>query len=466
MGANCQVVPFVQRESEWDTLNWGYLARWEALLPAQPDGTTVQYRIGGWREGQAEVFADFPDVQSIAERAAWNYFHGHPVNEIPPSVGQSAGATFAYHVDTFTVPKWAREAVIYQILTDRFYPGDGKEFLQTSALNQPMGGTLLGVRDRLGYIADLGATCLWLSPAWVSYSVHGYDVIDYMTTADYLGGDAAMHTLIDAAHQRGIRVLFDLPCNHVSHENPYFQEALKDPYSRYRSWFTFDDSAIGYRTFFNVRSMPELNLANPEARDWMVDIGRYWLREFDIDGYRLDVANGPGPDFWTYFHAAGKDQKPDSIYLGEVVDTPDAQRAYVGRLDGCLDFYTTEQLRLTFAGKTQPPADFERSYARHHAHFPADFLLPTFLDNHDVNRFLHIADGDKAALRAALKCQFSLPNPPILYYGTEVGLSHERDTRQAGQEAGRVPMIWGDQQDKQLLADVTAMIHARRSPSP
>ncbi len=458
---NSRVARFAQVETVWDTFVWGYLTRWEVALPGQPDGTTVQYRIGGWREGEAECFADYPNAQEMVDNATEAYFHHHPSSAQLPD--DASGSVFAYRVDRQAAPQWARDAVIYQVLVDRFYPGDGRQWLQTEALNQWMGGTLWGVRDKLGYIADLGASCIWLSPSWVSYSAHGYDVIDYMQTAEQVGGDPALHALIDAAHARNVRVLLDLPCNHLSHQNAYFLDALNDPHSRYRCWFTFDDSAIGYKTYSSVRTMPKINLANPETRDWMVNVARYWLREFDVDGYRLDYANGAGPDFWTYFYAGCKDEKPESFCFGEVIDAPEYQRAYIGRLDGCLDFFTNDQLRQTFGWKTQSLVDFERAMARHSTHFPADFLMPTFIDNHDMNRFLHIAGGDKAALRAALKRQFSLPNPPILYYGTEVGLSHTLGTRDAGLEAGRVPMLWDDQQDAELLGDVTALVHERRT---
>ncbi len=139
------------------------------------------------------------------------------------------------------------------------------------------------------------------------------------------------------------------------------------------------------------------------------------------------------------------------------------QHQYVGRLDGCLDFYTNDLLRQSFGWKTQSTDDFERGIARHQAYFPANFLMPTFLDNHDMNRFLHIANGDKESLRDALKRQFKMPNPPILYYGTEVGMSHSEGTDKRGLEAGRVAMIWDERQDKQLLADVTALIHERHA---
>src|SRR3712207_52005 len=116
----------------------------------------------------------------------------------------------------------------------------------------------------------------------------------------------------------------------------------------------------------------------------MFDIARYWLREFDVDGYRLDYASGPGPDFWPDFWAVCKAAKPDSFCFGEVVDASEAQRKYVGRLDGCLDFHLGDALRRTFAMDKWSEADFYRFIERHHAFFPPDFILPSFLDNHDM----------------------------------------------------------------------------------
>jgi hypothetical protein len=456
------VAHFAPIETVWDTFNWGYLVRWEAALPGQPDGTIVQYRIGAWNDGSEECFADFPDAKELAEMATDAYFHGRPF-ETPQAIPPTIGKVFAYSVDNFAPPAWARDTVIYQVLVDRFYPGDGKDWLQTDTLDRAMGGTLWGLRDKLGYIADLGVNCIWLSPSWPSYSVHGYDVIDFTRTAEMLGGDAGLRALIEAAHQRGIRVLLDLPCNHISHQSPTFLAALNDPKHENRGWFTFEDTAIGYKAYFNVPSMPVVNLNTPAARDWMIGVARYWLREFGIDGYRLDYANGPSPDFWSYFNAACKAENPDCFCFGEIVEAPESLRSYVGRLDGALDFYAEDLFRQTYALKNRTEAEFERALARHQAYFPAQFLMPTFIDNHDINRFLYLANGDKDALRAALRRQLAMPNPPIIYYGTEVGLSHPKGTHEAGLEAGRVAMPWDERQDRALLADVAGMIHARRA---
>ncbi|MCB9456907.1 MAG: alpha-amylase [Anaerolineaceae bacterium] len=455
-------LPLEQVETTWDTLSWSYVTTWEGTLPPQPSGTTVRYSIGAWDADGAEIWADWPDVQTTAEHASGYFFRDEP---LPDDLvyGDPAKATvFAYHVDTLHVPEWAREAVIYQVFVDRFYPGDGRQWLQTTDLMGFCGGTLEGVEQKLGYIADLGATCIWLSPTWLSPTHHGYDILNYKCTEPRLGGNTALRSLIDAAHRRGIRVLLDLVCNHMSYQNPIFLEARKDPTSPYRDWFTFNDSRIGYRTFFTSASMPQINLANPAARDWMLDIARYWLREFDVDGYRLDYALGPGPAFWGDFRAACREVKADSFCFGEVVDAPDMLRQYEGQLDGALDFHSSEALRKTFGWKTWPEAGYERFAARHTTYFPPDFLLPTFLDNHDMDRFLFIAGGDKAALRRAAAEQMRLPGPPIIYYGTEVGLSQKVGTKGMGLHTNRVPMAWGDDQDTALLAYYTELIESRK----
>lgn len=458
-----QTVRFHPVEVLWDTLNWGYVARWQAALPAQPEGTIVRYRIGAWLGDGAETFADWPNVTAAAEAAADAFFRQLPQPVGHPPGDPARGDVFTYHVDTLTPPEWARNAVIYHVFVDRFCPGAGRDWLQTDDLVGFCGGTLWGVRDKLDYIEDLGAACLWLSPTWASPSHHGYDVTDYDRVEPRLGGDEALHALVEAAHRRGIRVLLDLVCNHISNDHPIFQAALRDKSSSYRDWFTFDDSAIGYRTFFNNPAMPQVNLDNPGARDWMIGIARRWLREFNVDGYRLDYANGPGPDFWSDFRAGCRAEKSDCFLFGEVVDAPDALRAYAGRLDGCLDFHLGDAIRRTYGWKTWTEADLERFATRHRSYFPGDFLLPLFIDNHDMDRFLYIAGGDKDALRRAAAFQLRQPGPVIIYYGTEIGLSQSVGVQDGmGLHISRTPMRWDGGQDNDLLAFYRRLIQERR----
>ena len=119
--------------------------------------------------------------------------------------------------------------MIYHVFVDRFYPGGGVDWLQTDDLNGFCGGTLWGIAEKLDYIADLGVTCLWLSPIFPSPTHHGYDATDLYHIEPRLGGDEALRALVAEAHERDIRVLLDFVCNHVSNEHPIFEEARASP---------------------------------------------------------------------------------------------------------------------------------------------------------------------------------------------------------------------------------------------
>ena len=448
-------------ETAWDTPAWGYFEIWKGEIPAQTDNTIVRYQISAWADDGQEFFADWPDFKKTIENAITLTSQKQPITEVPFITSEAT--VFSYSVDSHKGPQWAKDAIIYHIFVDRFYQGDGKKWLQTKNLHKFFGGTLGGIHDKLDYIADLGVNCIWLSPTWPSPTYHGYDITDYYKTEERIGGDQALHTLIDDAHKRGIRVILDLVCNHSSNEHPNFLEAEANLNSKYRNWYTFDDSKLGYDSFFGVKTMPKINLENPETRAWMFDIAQFWLREFDIDGYRLDHANGVGPTFWAEFRNACRAVKPDAFVFGEIVEGPDDLSKYIGRLDGTLDFQLEETLRKTYAWKTMTETEFERFSKLHTSYFPEDFIMPTFIDNHDMDRFLHIANNDKEALRRAAEAQFRLPGPPIIYYGTEVGLSQNsgKDDGQ-GLEASRLPMLWGADQDSNLLDFYKQLIQARK----
>lgn len=468
--SNGQVLHLEATGVTWDTFMWGYVETWQGTLPAHPEGTLIRYRIGAWpvpkHEGSPEgkeCFADWPDVAATVERATHAYFTGQPAPSGPQQGNPTTGHTFALSVDRLSAPPWASEAIIYHVFVDRFFPGEGRDWLQTEDLLGFCGGTLWGLAEKLDYVAELGANCIWLSPIFPSPTHHGYDATDFFHVEPRLGGNDALRAVVDEAHARGIRVLLDYVCNHVSHVHPIFLDAQANPDSAHRQWFTFDDSEAGYRTYFGVETMPQVNVANPEARDWLIDGARYWLREFDVDGFRLDHADGPGADFWTDFWTACKAEKPDCFCFGEVVDAPTVQQAFIGRLDGLLDFGLADALRRTFALGTWTEDHLARFLARHRRFFPADFVMPTFIDNHDMDRFLFLAKGDTSALKRAAAFQMRQPGPPVVYYGTEVGLNQKLSIREGhGMHINRLPMIWGQEQDQDLLEYYRELIRARQ----
>lgn len=460
---NGDCIVFERTKTEWNALIWDYVSHWEAVIPAQPENTLVQYTISAWADNGQEIFADWPYAKDRVDHAAMVYFKILAQDAVFEPGTPDKPTIFNYHVDTVQKPSWADNAIIYHVFIDRFHPGNNKHWLQTEDMSKPFGGTLWGVCDNLDYIADLGANCIWLSPTWVSPSAHGYDVADYDRVEPRLGGEDALRAVIAGAHQRGIRVLLDMVCNHVSDEHPFFVDALHNINSPYREWFFIDDKYDnGYKGFFGVASMPELNLANPAARDWMVNTAEYWLREYDVDGYRLDYATGPDPNFWAHFRRACKAINPECLIFGEITEPSNILRRYVGRLDGCLDFPLNEAIRRTYGWKTWDDRRMASYLQSHTSYFSADFVMPGFLDNHDMDRFYFIAQGDGASQLAALSLLLKRPHPVILLYGTEVGVSQQHSANGATLDVIRSPMLWGDDQDKDLLEKTRALLTSRR----
>ena len=466
-GGEIKSVKLFRQRVEWDTLIWGYLEVWRGEIPAQAEGTLVRYRIVGRKGGKAVVCADWPEPKFIQELATHAHFTNTAIPDAQPEDPLS-GKVFSYHVTQYPAPQWAREAVIYHIFSDRFHPGTGRDWTQTAHLSDFCGGTLWGIRDKLDHILDLGATAIWLSPTWPSTSYHGYDVTDYQAVSKRLGGEDAMRALVKKAHAHGIKIILDLVANHLSYEHPYFVEALAKPESPYREHFVFDESEIGYRTYFGVRSMPQINLTNEATRKWMFDIARFWLTEFEVDGFRLDHAQGPGPEFWTEFQMACKQSNAESFCFAEVVEPPSEMLQYAGRVDGLLDFNFNETVRRAYGYGSLTSEAFGIFLRRHLDFFKGSgMLLPTFLDNHDMKRFLYTAGEDKGKLKEAAELQFRLPGPPIIYYGTEVGMTEFQTDDPHDRLVGcRAPMVWNHEQDRELFSFYQDLIRKRQQDQP
>ncbi len=435
LGAETAVYPLTLSSTKWDLLNWSYYQIWQVALPPQPDGTLVRYQIFAYPAGGGDpILAD-------------------------------EGATFSYLVGNPEQPEWAKSAIVYQIFPDRFYPGDGRSWHNVRDLNDIYGGALRGVIQKLDYIGDLGFNTIWLNPFFPDDTHHGYHASDYYAVNPRLGTLDDVRELVAAAHRRGIRLLLDFVANHWGSGHETFQAALADRNSAYHDWYTWTDWPHEYKTFFGVKDLPQINLEHRPAREYMLAVARYWLEEIGFDGLRLDYALGPSLDFWTELRATVKAIRPDIWLFGEAVDAPTAQMDYVGRFDGALDFLLAQAMRNTFAFGSMDVAAFDAFLHQHEAYFPAGYGRPSFLDNHDQNRFLFIAGGDKRKLKLAALCQFTLTGAPIVYNGTEVGVNQTRDRTDPtsdGMAEVRQPMLWGDDQDKDLLAYYKWLVHLRR----
>ena len=446
-GREERVVPMARSRLEWDTLAWGYLEEWSACLPGQPAGTAVFYAIEATSVSGARLGCPHLDP-----------------DQLPALDGVKAPTplTYALVVGRRPIPDWIREAVIYQVFVDRFAPDPGAGFQAFDDLSRCLGGTLRGLISRLDHLQALGVTCLWLTPIYPSPSHHGYDPIDPGAVEPRLGTLADWDALVVGARARGMRLLLDYVVNHVSSEHPRFQAARADPEDPAVAWFRFRQHPDAYDCFFDVPGQPELQTDHPEVRAYFLKHARFWL-ERGCDGFRLDYAANVSHAFWSLFREGTRRTSPEAVTLGEITQPPDVMRSYIGRLDGCLDFRLLELLRAFFAHRRLTASAFAHGLAQHLAYFGADLVLPSFLDNHDMNRVLWLVEGDQRRLRLAAFCQFTLPQPPILYYGTEVGLSQRAGVGRL--EEARLPMLWEGEQDLELLAFFQELI-AFRHTSP
>ncbi|MCA9969935.1 MAG: DUF3459 domain-containing protein [Anaerolineales bacterium] len=429
------VLPLTPGPVEWDLLNWTYRQTWQATLPPRPAGTLVRYRLRAIPAGGgAPLWAD-------------------------------GGATFSYLVNDDPPPAWARQAIVYQVFPDRFHPGNGRAWNDTSHLSDIFGGTLRGVIDQLDYVAGMGFNTLWLNPFFPDKTHHGYHATDHFSVNPRLGSMADMDTLIAAAHARGIRLLLDFVGNHVGSDHPHFQHALAHRDSPYHDWFMWRRWPDDYVAYYEVRELPELNTENPAVRAYLFDSVRFWLDK-GFDGLRIDYTLGPTLDFWTALRAAVRETAPHAWLFGETVHVPPTLLLYDGRFHGNLDFLLAQALRDTFGFNTMDVVTFDAFLQQHETFFPPYFIRPSFIDNHDMNRFLWIAGGDTRKLKLALLCQFTLRHPPVVYNGTEVGVTQVRDIGAAdshGLEECRQPMRWGDAQDADVREFVRHLAQFRQA---
>jgi len=345
-------------------------------------------------------------------------------------------------------PDWTRDAVIYQLMVDRFARSDGALPAPGSA-TALYGGTLDGVRDHLDHIAGLGCNVLWLTPVHQTPSHHGYDHEDFFKVEPRYGGEVALKRLIESAHAGGMRVLLDFVPNHTGRGHHLFRDAIAQggeaaEFYRFWQWPHY------YRCFADVISLPQLDTGNRRVQRYLIEAAQHWVTEYGADGVRCDHVAGVDPAFWIELRRGLRAAKPDALVLGEATGHFDWLARYAGRLDAIFDFDFAHMARETFARRRMGLVDFAAWMDAHDTALPG-LALATLLDNHDMNRFLWMARGDTERLKLAATLLMTLPGMPVIYYGTEVGLTQRHDGVAENAEA-RLPMLWGADQDHDLLA--------------
>jgi glycosidase len=309
-------------------------------------------------------------------------------------------------------PAWVEEAIVYGVIP-RLFGTPGAPAIQ----------------ERLDELADLGINAIWLAPINETND-YGYSVIDYFELRENFGSKEEFKAMIQAAHERGIRVLMDFVPNHTSNEHPYFKDTVENgqnsPY-----WDFYDRDENGnYTYYFDWTHLPNLNYENPEVRRMMLEAFSYWVREFDVDGFRVDACWGVQqrrPDFWPAWRRELKRIKPDLLLLAEA-SARDPYNFDNG-FDAAYDW--TEDLgRWAWGGFWGEQA--EKVEARHLLErlrnalrnepegYHPDALIFRFLNNNDTGTRFITTHGEPLT-RVATALLLTLPGIPCLYTADEAG---------------------------------------------
>ncbi len=382
---------------------------------------------------------------------------------------------YILEVDQYVAPSWVKDTVWYSIFPDRFYNKDNQsnnltpwESEETYKNSQFYGGNLKGIKEKLPYIKEMGFDGIYMTPIFLSPSAHKYDTIDYFEIDPLFGTKEDLKAMIDEAHRLGIKVMLDAVFNHTSVDHPFFQDVVKHGKDSlyYNSFYIKNtpitktktkkhgghvDFHLDYETFAFSPKMPKTNTEDKVMREHLLNVSRYWIEHFDIDGWRLDVSNEISHDFWREFRKVVKKAKQDTFILGENWDNSmpwlqgdqfDAVMNYEFMYP-IWSYFGTNIKQAKYSGE-----DLKNTINQTLFSYPKNVITNMFnlVDSHDTARIAEVCEGNTNLLKLVYLFQFSLPGSPSIYYGGEIGLrgNHDPDNRRC--------MIWDEQrQDKDLL---------------
>ena len=453
---------------------------WRASVPARNPAMPYRWLLSGgtigygWLTGAGMVSHDVPDADDFVL-----------------AVGDDG-------------PDWHADGVVYQVYPDRFARSDVRRDPPAWVVprawddvptgrgpDTPLewfGGDLAGIESRLDHVERLGATILYLTPFFPARSTHRYNATSFEQVDPLLGGDEALASLVSAAHRRGLRVLGDLTINHVGDDHPWFASARERADAPERGFFWFDERLEhGYEAWAGVRTLPKLDHRAAELRALFDAVVQRWLLPpFELDGWRLDVANMTGRrgeidvshEVARAVRAAALEARADAVLVAE--HAHDARRdlqgdgwhgtmAYMGFTRPAWAWLRGDvlppSLQLDFLGL---PVEVPRldgravteTMRRFRAGIPWRSVLHSWglLDSHDVARFRTVA-GSRPRHVVGIGLQTTMPGVPMVFAGDELGLEGSW-----GEDARRT-MPWDrpDTWDTELLEAYRTLIGLRRS---
>ncbi|MBN2796555.1 MAG: alpha-glycosidase [Clostridia bacterium] len=350
--------------------------------------------------------------------------------------------------DVHKIPKWVKDVVWYQIFPDRFANGDSSinpknvmPWMTRPNNDNFMGGDLQGIMDHLDYLKDLGITGIYLCPIFEANTNHRYDTIDYMKIDPSLGDEETFERFVNEAHERGIKIMLDAVFNHMGHLSPMWQDVVKhNENSIYKDWFhihrfpvydkpfhLLNGNHLNYETFGRSKAMPKVNTENPEVIEYFLKVGQYWIERFNVDAWRIDVANEVDHQFWRLFRKAVHQVNPEVFLLGEIWH--DAQPWLQGdQFDVAMNYPLTEAILQYFCTEEITKNEFTSRVDQVKISYSLQVTENNFnlLDSHDTSRILSIANNNQSKVALAYLFMMSQSGSPCIYYGSEIPMPGEK----------------------------------------
>ena len=320
-----------------------------------------------------------------------------------------------------------KDAIFYEIFIDRFAIGNKKKDMsyinmKWNELPTPKsfaGGDLQGIIDNLSYLKTLGINGIYLTPIFKSISNHKYDIEDYYKIDEQFGDEETLMKLVKTAHNKGIKIILDAVFNHISENSPLFQDVLTNgKKSKYYNWFIFKNNE--YECFSICKYMPKLNTDNKEVQDYLINVGKYYIEKYDIDGWRLDVSDEVSHSFWKRFRNELKSLGKEIILIGE--NWHDANKFLQGdEFDSIMNYAFTKALLdyLAFNKFSSKDMSDKLNELLTRNTEQVNKMMLNLIDTHDTLRFFTEVNKDLDKYLIALALLFFYEGVPCIYYGDE-----------------------------------------------
>lgn len=324
---------------------------------------------------------------------------------------------------------WYDEAVFYHI-----YPLGMLGAPKENPYGEPV-HRLPGLIPWIGHLQKIGVNALYIGPLFESVG-HGYETTDYKKLDSRLGDNADLKAFVAKCHEAGIRVILDGVFNHTGRDFFAFQDIRQNrENSPYKDWYCnvnfwgnneYNDG-FSYENWGGYNLLVKLNQRNPAVRDYICDVIRFWVSEFDIDGIRLDAADVLDFDFMKALRQVANEVKPQFWLMGEVIHGDYTRWVNEGTLHSVTNYHLHKAL---YSGHNdhnyfEIAHTVKRLYGMG-GNRPDGLKLYNFVDNHDVER-IYTKLNNKAHFVPVHVLVYTLPGVPSVYYGSEFGIEGKKE---------------------------------------